>query len=142
MAHIPIIEKSTHKTYAWLYDIENNMGWEEGNEGRALSLLKTTLHRLRDNLLLNDLAHFAAQLPTLIRGILYESWNPDHTPVKDRKKGEFLASAMYDLPESHKDIDIEEGVRAVFKTLYYRIDPMEIEKLKKVLPESIRELMP
>lgn len=142
MAHIPLIDKSVHKTYSWIYDVEDNMGWEEGNEGKALSLLKSTLHRLRDNLLLNDLAHFGAQLPTLIRGILYEAWNPDHTPVKDRKKGEFLSAVLHGLPENHKDIDIEEGVKAIFRTLYYKIDPMEVEKLRKILPENIKELFP
>ncbi|AIF80766.1 hypothetical protein I862_01005 [endosymbiont of Acanthamoeba sp. UWC8] len=142
MAHISLIDKSMHKTYSWLYEIEEHMGWDEGNEGRALSLLKSTLHRLRDNLLINDLAHFAAQLPVLVRGLLFEAWNPDHTPVKDRKHGEFLAAVLHGLPETHKNIDIEEGVKAIFKTLYYKIDPLEVEKLKKVLPDSIKVLLP
>jgi uncharacterized protein (DUF2267 family) len=46
--------------------------------------------------MLNDLAHFSAQLPTVIRGILFEGWNPNHSL---RKEGEFAESIKAHLPQ-------------------------------------------
>ena len=40
------------------------------------------LHTLRDRLTVDVAAKLAAQLPTLIRGIYYEDWDPSRTPYQ------------------------------------------------------------
>lgn len=139
MAAIPILNKSIQKTKEWIHEIQEITGWED--ESCALAVLRATLHELRDNLLINDLAHFSAQLPVIIRGLLFEQWNPDHSPRRDRKKIDFLEGVASGLPSVCQDIDIEEAVRAIFQTISRKIDNHEIEKLKKILPHHIRELM-
>jgi uncharacterized protein (DUF2267 family) len=142
MNKITGLEKTIHKTYDWIYNIEENAGWDEGNELRSLSALRAVLHELRDNLMINDLAHFSAQLPLLIRGMLFEAWNPDHTPLKERKKEDFLFGVFDKLPDAHKNVDIEIIVQAVFATIQNKIDPAEFEKLKKLISKGVRSLMP
>ena len=48
----------------------------------AYRVLRAWLHTLRDRLTMEASAHFAAQLPDLIRGIFYAGWNPSAVPEK------------------------------------------------------------
>lgn len=139
MTHVSMLNKNIQKTMEWIHEIQEEAGLVD--ESTALAVLRATLHGLRDNLLINDLAHFSAQLPVMIRGLLFEQWNPDHTPHRDRKKTDFLEGIEKNLPSVYKDIDLEETVKAVFKTISRKIDWQEIEKLKKVLPHDIKEFI-
>ena len=61
-------------THVWINDLDKRLGWE--NKARAYRLLKAVLHALRDWLRIDESAHFAAQLPELLRGVYYEQWRP------------------------------------------------------------------
>lgn len=142
MSDITLLHHNEQKTHEWINDFFENAHWVSRDESQALALLKATLHELRDNLPLNNLAHLSAQLPTIIRGILFEQWNPSHCFPRERKREEFLNKIKSNIPEVHRHIDIEDSVKAMFRTLYYKIDVNEIEKIKRVLPKSIREFFP
>lgn len=138
MADITLLNKNIHKTFEWLRDIENNTQWEYEDKARALDILRVVLHELRDNLMLNDLAHFSAQLPTVIKGILFEGWNPNHSL---RKEGEFAESIKAHLPQVYVEgTDINQAIKSVFLTIDKNIDKNEFEKLRKILLKGIRLL--
>jgi len=91
--------------------------------------------------MLNDLAHFSAQLPTVIRGILFEGWNPKHSLLKERKEGEFAESIKAHLPQVYVEgTDINQAIKSVLLTIDKNIDKNEFEKLRKILPKGIRLL--
>jgi uncharacterized protein (DUF2267 family) len=48
----------------------------------AFRVTRAWLHALRDELAVVDAAHFAAQLPDLLRGVYYEGWNPASVPAR------------------------------------------------------------
>jgi uncharacterized protein (DUF2267 family) len=138
MAYITLLNRNIHKTFEWLRDIENNTQWEYEDKARALDILRVVLHELRDNLMLNDLAHFSAQLPTVIKGILFEDWNPNHSL---RKEGEFAESIKAHLPQVYVEgTDINQAIKSVFLTIDKNIDKNEFEKLRKILLKGIRLL--
>jgi len=138
MADITLLNRNIHKTFEWLRDIENNTQWEYEDKARALDILRVVLHELRDNLMLNDLAHFSAQLPTVISGILFEGWNPNHSL---RKEGEFAESIKAHLPQVYVEgTDINQAIKSVFLTIDKNIDKNEFEKLRKILLKGIRLL--
>jgi len=138
MADITLLNRNIHKTFEWLRDIENNTQWEYEDKARALDILRVVLHELRDNLMLNDLAHFSAQLPTVIKGILFEGWNPNHSL---RKEGEFAESIKAHLPQVYVEgTDINQAIKSVFLTIDKNIDKNEFEKLRKILLKGIRLL--
>ena len=69
-----IIEHSVEKTHIWLKEIAEELGDEDRQY--AYRALRAVLHTLRDRLTVDVAAKLAAQLPTLIRGVYYEDWDP------------------------------------------------------------------
>jgi uncharacterized protein (DUF2267 family) len=135
---LEVFDRTIHKTNIWLKELMEILGSSERHE--AYTALRATLHALRDRLTIEEAAHFAAQLPMLIRGFYYEGWNPTGKPVKERHLDEFLAHIAQELRAT--DIDPEEAARAVFLVVANRISEGEIEDVEHVLPSEIRELWP
>ncbi|MDP4840141.1 MAG: DUF2267 domain-containing protein [Alphaproteobacteria bacterium] len=142
MSKITLLNKNIQKTFIWLKDIEDNMEWLYEDKSTALALLRAVLCALREHLPLNNLAHFSAQLPVVIRGLLFQDWNPEHVAFKERKAEDFLASVKAHLPESAQALDMEKVVMAVFTTIAGEIDLGEINKLKKILPKPLLNFFP
>jgi uncharacterized protein (DUF2267 family) len=86
-------------------------------------------------------AELGAQLPMLIRGFYYEGWNPTRKPLKVRDRVEFLSliEEEFNIVET---LNPELIARAVFRVLANRVTAGEIEDVKHVLPEQIRDLWP
>ena len=141
---IEAFETTVHKTNEWLRDIANQLG--DDNRRHAYLALRGTLHAVRDFLPIEESAHLSAQLPMLVRGIYFEGWNPTNTPEEDRSRASFLSRTEHALEralwnEDHR-IDAEQAARAVLGVLSYHISPGEVEQVRHVLPEPVRELWP
>ncbi len=137
MAQTDIFSKNTQKVHEWLKDINQNADWDDQN--KSMAVLRATLHELRDNLLIDHIAHLSAQLPLIIRGMFFENWQPNDCPVKDRKAQIFL-DAVEDQLYPYTDINIEKGVKAVLKTLSKHLSPGETAKIKNALSKEIQQL--
>jgi len=134
---IPGFDSTVHITNRWLNEIMDRLNWDDSH--RAYQALRAVLHALRDRLPVNHAAALGAQLPMLVRGIYYEGWNPSHTPVKERKKADFVyhvRAAFHDAPH----LDAEEVTRAVLFVLAKHVSRGEVENVKLTLPHEIREL--
>ena len=83
--------------------------------------------------------HLGAQLPILMRGIYYEGWHITATPTRIRHKGDFLDYVSSDVSRG-LGVDPEQAVRAVFDVITNKMDPGEINKLIKMLPDELRKL--
>ena len=72
------IEHTVQLTHVWINELDELLGWR--NKHRSYRLLRSVLQAVRDLLPTNETADFAAQLPTLLRGVYYEKWRPATTP--------------------------------------------------------------
>jgi uncharacterized protein (DUF2267 family) len=136
--HAPF-ESTLNTSNAWLKELMDELGWQDRH--RAYRALRVVLHALRDRLTVAETADLGAQLPMLIRGLYYEGWVPGDTPVKERKKEEFLThigSAFRDDP----DLFPEAVAWAVFKVVQRHVSAGEIRDVKQILPRQIRALWP
>ena len=134
---IEAIDSTVQKTYRWLHDL----GAELGGLGRRRSyqILRAVLHPLRDRLTVDEVAHLGAQLPMLIRGIYYESWDPSHKPEKLSAE-EFLARVRKEaVLNGH--LQAEDAARAVVHVLYTHIGRGEVDQVLDMLPRDIKRVL-
>ncbi|HEY7862119.1 MAG TPA: DUF2267 domain-containing protein [Thermoanaerobaculia bacterium] len=137
---LEVFDATVHKTNRWLKEIMQDLDWEDRH--RAYLALRATLHALRDRLTVEEVAHLGAQLPMLIRGFYYEGWDPTRKPEKIRRREEFLERIAQYFVRTGNGVHPEPVVRAVFAVLGRRVSEGEIEDVKRVLPEEIRDLWP
>lgn len=136
---LEVFDRTLQATNTWLDDIMHELDWPDRH--KAYHALRAVLHTLRDRLPVNDAAHFSAQLPMLIRGLFYEGWQPATVPVKERTRDEFLAHVT-DAFALDVTADSKVIAKAVLRVIARRVTPGEREKVKRILPEPIRELWP
>ena len=133
-----IIEHSVEKTHVWLKDLSRALGVDDHQY--AYRVLRAVLHTLRDRLTVEVAAKFAAQLPTLIRGIYYEDWKPSRTPLAIHDVDAFLDHVA---KEGHMAGETEASlaVEAVCQVLRQHISAGEIDEVLAILPQDLRVLI-
>jgi len=137
MTGLDVFDVTVHKANSWLNELRDELGWEDKN--KAYLALRAVLHCLRDRLIVEEAAELGSQLPLLLRGTYYEGWRPVGKPTKERAKGEFL-SKVGGYFTNDPDVDVEKVTRAVFRLMSRRISEGEIEDVKGLMPQHLREL--
>ena len=107
----------------------------------AYIALKAGLHALRDRLGPENAVHFGAQLPTLLRGVFFESWRMAATPTREHSAQAFVDHVRAHLPENAA-VDPLRATRATFAVIADLSDPGEVAKLKRILPDDLHTLWP
>lgn len=132
--NLDVLEKTIHKTNEWLKEVE----METGRDDRrfAYQSLRAVLQVLRDRLPVQEATNLGSQLPTLIRGIYYEGWNPARSPNRDRKLNDFLERVLAYFPNGEL-LDPETVVRGVFRVLKSRISAGEIIDIWSNFPDEL-----
>ena len=77
---VSALDHAMQTAHTWVHDVAREFDTEDREF--AYRVLRAWLHTLRDRLTVEASAHFAAQLPDLIRGIFYAGWNPSAVPEK------------------------------------------------------------
>lgn len=136
---LSVIDHTVHTTHEWINELTDRLDWTHQSE--ALRLLRVVLRRLRDHMLSDELAQFSAQLPILIRGMMFEGWVPKNTPLKERKAADFFGAIEVEFGP-HEDYRGKDDICTVFKLLNARISRGEIEDIRAGLSEDIRSYWP
>lgn len=134
----PSIAQTVQKTQEWLKELIENGDLADMQE--SLAVLRAVLHHLRDRLTLEEAVDLGAQLPTLIRGIYYEGWQPHKRPHRIRSRQKFVHQvAAKNFPNA---VPSEQAIRDVFALLAHHCDPGEISDVIAQLPGELKELWP
>ncbi|HEV2998514.1 MAG TPA: DUF2267 domain-containing protein [Solirubrobacteraceae bacterium] len=129
-----IIERSVEKAHVWLNEVAGELGTEDRQY--AYRALRAVLHTLRDRVTVDE----AAQLPTLIRGIYYEDWDPSRTPLVFHDARSFLDHVAAE-GRLAGETEASFAVDAVAAVLREHVSPGEIEDILAILPADIRPLI-
>lgn len=135
---LDIFDKAVQQGNIWLKEMSEVL--ERPDRHKAYAALRSTLHVLRDCLTIEEATDLGAQLPTLIRGIYYEGWNPSETPSKIRKKENFVDAVRTEL-KGHEDIDPQVALRALFTILQRHVSRGEMDQVVTNLTRDVRSLI-
>lgn len=133
------IDHTVQLTHEWINELAGRLGW--ASKRSTLRLMRAVLQQVRDRVSQDELAQFSAQLPLLVRGMLFEGWVPGRANTKKRDLKVFaaeIADRMNDDPE-YRGV---EDTRHVFELLNNRISRGEANDLRAGLPEALRGLWP
>ena len=134
---LAVFDKTLQETNLWLKELMVRLGTDDREQ--AYTVLKATLHAVRDRLGPENAAHLGAQLPILLRGVYYEGWRIAGMPSKERHREAFFEHVRRGMPRI-LDCDTEVAVRTVFEVMWERVDQGEIAKLMRIFPRDLREL--
>jgi uncharacterized protein (DUF2267 family) len=133
---LELFTSATTDAYVWIDEICGELDWVDRH--RALRALRAALHVLRDHLSVEQNAKLAAQLPTLVRGIYFEGWQPTRPSRERGIEGYLEALSAADPLES--EVDPFEIARAVYAVLARHVSRGEVQKIVVTLPHRLRIL--
>ena len=123
-----------------LKDIEMAYGWPKERRTQSYAALRAVLHPLRDRLSVEEAAQFAAQLPTLVRGVYYDGWKPADTPMKMDTE-EFLGRVRHNFPYAIEG-STEQLVYTVLQAVKNHVSEGEWQDVRSSVPRSMATVMP
>jgi uncharacterized protein (DUF2267 family) len=135
---LEVFDKTLHTTNQWLDEISAEIG---PDRHLAWHVLGAVLRCIRDEMLVDQSAHLAAQLPLLIRGAYFDQYRPASQPVSARSRDQFIARIQQELAGS-RPIDPILAAAAVMRTLNRHITEGQIKKARDALPKGVRALWP
>ncbi|MEU6510276.1 DUF2267 domain-containing protein [Streptomyces sp. NPDC046942] len=96
------------------------------------------LRTFRDRLTVDVAAHFAAQLPELVRGAYYDGWDPNVVPAKYDRRG-YVDRFVQEAKVTAEDVpQIAAAVTAVVRE---HVSPGHLEAAMEQIPHDIRSLL-
>ena len=130
------LDASIGKANAWLAGIGARFG--AGDRRLAYRVLRAWLHGLRDALPVEVAAHFAAQLPELLRGVFFDGWNPSHVPHR-YDRGEYVT--RFARGARIRETDVAKASRIVTAVARRHMSPAVVAHALSLLPASVRPLL-
>lgn len=138
MTGLKAFDQTLNTTHVWLRDLMTRLGTD--NRDDAYRALCVTLQALRDRIPNTEAVQLGAQLPILIRGAFYESWQLKTTPVKVKTREDFMRNLRPQLSLSDAKLSDEDIVCEVFGLLKSKISEGEIDDVVSCLPPQLKEL--
>jgi uncharacterized protein (DUF2267 family) len=135
---IDAIERSVQKSNEWVAELAGELGTED--RAKAWRALRAYLQVLRDRLTIDEAAQLAAQLPHLLRGVMYEGFDPGHQPEKIRDRETFLARLAERAQLSGTD-DAARVAAAATRVLRRHVSGGEMDDVLSQLPREIRDVL-
>jgi uncharacterized protein (DUF2267 family) len=133
-----LFAKMNQQATIWLKDMMAELGTTDGH--KALHALRAGLHSLRDRLSVDQAAQLSAQLPSIVRGIFFEGWDPSVTPLRIRHRADFLALVRENYAP-REDLAAEDIMRSLFRVLDRHIAAGEVGHLMVALPEDLTAII-
>src|SRR5262249_54543714 len=135
---LEVFDRTLHTTNMWLDEISAEIG---PDRHLAWHVLGAVLRSIRDEMLVEQSAHFAAQLPLLVRGAYFDQYRPSTQPAAARSQEDFIAKIQHDL-HGARPVNVQDAAAAVMRTLNRRVTEGQIKKVRDSMPKGVRALWP
>ncbi|MFA6235946.1 MAG: DUF2267 domain-containing protein [Bacteriovorax sp.] len=138
--HVTAFERTLHKSHLWIKEIHQELDWMSADS--VYHLLRAVLHTIRDQLNTDEVAHFASQLPLLLRGTFYECWDPQDVNPRGMSKYEFMDSVRFHIGRVNRpfinSINLEVGVTLTLRVIFNHVSPGEMNDVIMAARPSLR----
>jgi uncharacterized protein (DUF2267 family) len=135
---LEVFDKTLHTTNLWLDEINAEIG---PDRHLAWHVLGAVLRSIRDEMQVEQSAHFAAQLPLLIRGAYFDQYRPAAQPAAARSHDDFIARIQQDMDGS-RPVNVQQAATAVMRTLNRHVTEGQVRKVRDALPRGVRAMWP
>lgn len=133
---VTALDHAIDSAHTWINDVAREFDTEDREF--AYRVLRAWLHTLRDRLTVEASAHFAAQLPDLIRGIFYQAWNPNAVPDKYDAQA---YTARFAREANIAPDDVGKAAAATTAAALHHLPVAQIDKAFGQLPIEIRKIL-
>jgi uncharacterized protein (DUF2267 family) len=134
------LDRAVQNTVLWLNDIQAELHWEDRD--MVYKATKAVLQTIRDRLPYEELFHFSANLPMIMKGMLIDSYDP----IKDKKEKIKTEEEFYDHVQNYYDsqrrdiISAKEATSGVINTFFNRVGEGEMQKVADTMPLKLKPL--
>ena len=140
----PNFNKYAQKSNEFLKEVAIELEMPE-DRGKALRILRSVLHGLRDRISPQESLQLISQLPMYIKAIYVENWRWSANHKLVRHIDEFVETVKkYDGVTGDYDFETQEkaefNIKAVFRVLKRHVSEGEIADVVSTLPEELRPL--
>ena len=135
------LDASIQVTNRWFNELMQELNWADRK--KTYIALRCVVHAWRDHLPIQDAVYLGEQLPTLIRGMYFEHWDPSDKPLPLRSRAEFFSSLSSNLARNGEHgSDAEKVTIALFRFLERKAIYGEISDLLHLVPAVLIDLWP
>lgn len=131
------LEKYAMDAYQWVDEVAVLMKVDDRKD-LAWKALRSVLHVLRDRLIPEEVFQLSAQLPMLIRGLLFEGYYYSDKPEKFDV--DELKNRISEVSDPVTDISSEVVFKSVLCVLYDHISEGELQDIYGNMPKDIQQL--
>jgi uncharacterized protein (DUF2267 family) len=119
---------------------------DENNKDRALRILRSVFHVLRQRLTPEESMQMIAQLPMALKGLYVDGWKlhqkKSHTKTIEQFAVEVvLADRQAAWGDFYGEEEVYVAIRAVLETLADYVSSDEIEDMISVMPVDLKQVM-
>ncbi len=130
------LDHAVQAAQAWVNDVAKQFGTDD--KEFAYEVLRAWLHTVRDRLTVESSAHFAAQLPDLIRGVFYAGWDPSRVPEKYNVEGYRMKFAK---EANIAPADVAKAAAVCTAAALHHLPQPQVDKALEQFPEDLRDLL-
>ncbi len=129
------LARAQNTAHEWLTTVASALGTDDRRY--TYRVVRAWLHTFRDRLTVESAAHFAAQLPELLRGMFYDGWVPSKVPLR------YSADEYIDRISESATIrrtDVRSAMRRVSEGMQRLLSPGSLERALEHLPRDLQEV--
>lgn len=128
-----LFERMSQQATLWVTEMMGELHTTDSD--KAMHALRAGLQALRDRLSVDEAAQLSAQLPTIIRGMYFEGWDPTGKPLRIRHRDQYFALVRQKY--GRDDVSSEEIAIAVVRVLERHVSQGEMTDVMLNLPRDL-----
>ncbi len=133
------LDRAIQSAILWLNDVQQELEWD--NRDMVYKATKAVLQTIRDRLPIEELVHFLANLPMVMKGMLMDGYDYKGKPLKIKTIEEFYDAIQLNYDSQRRDtVSPDEAARGVINMLYKKVGEGEMRKVADNMPIKIRPL--